>query len=155
MRYRHSFQTLAPLAEVVDFHRRGESLAAITPPGMPMRFLGPLPERLSEGDTMTFQLWIGPVPVTWKARIESAVLSKEPGEQGFLDRQLEGPFRSWVHHHRFLPADRGGAQVLDEIEAQVRLHPLWGPVGLAMWIGLPLLFAYRGWKTRRLLEAEL
>ena len=29
----------------------------------------------------------------------------------------------------------------------------WGLVGVLMWIGMPALFAYRGWKTRRMLEA--
>jgi hypothetical protein len=28
----------------------------------------------------------------------------------------------------------------------------WGVIGLAMWLGLPFLFAFRAWKTRRLLE---
>ncbi|HRX05275.1 MAG TPA: hypothetical protein P5148_19150, partial [Anaerolineae bacterium] len=32
------------------------------------------------------------------------------------------------------------------------MHPIWGPVGLGMMLNLPLLFAYRGWQTRRLLN---
>jgi hypothetical protein len=51
-----------------------------------------------------------------------------------------------------VPDDEGTTEVVDEVEAKLKRHPLWGPVGLAMWLGLPLLFAYRGWKTRRLLE---
>jgi hypothetical protein len=39
-----------------------------------------------------------------------------------------------------------------QLEVPLKAHPLWGAVGLAMWVGLPLLFACRAWKTRRLLE---
>jgi hypothetical protein len=42
-------------------------------------------------------------------------------------------------------------EVVDEVEAGARKHILWGPVGLAMWIAVPLLFASRGWRTRHLL----
>jgi len=147
VRYRHSFRLHAPRDAVAEFHRRGESLAAITPPGLPMRFLGALPERLATGDTMSFRMWVGPVPVTWTARIEDV------GPEGFVDRQLAGPFASWVHRHRFVAEAEGTTVVEDEIEARLAPHPLWGPVGLAMWVGLPLVFAWREWKTRRLLSA--
>jgi ligand-binding SRPBCC domain-containing protein len=39
-----------------------------------------------------------------------------------------------------------------EIELKLRPHLLWGLVGLGMWFSLPLLFAYRGWKTCRLFQ---
>jgi hypothetical protein len=32
-----------------------------------------------------------------------------------------------------------------------RNHPLWAAVGLGMWLGLPVLFAFRSWKTRKIL----
>lgn len=146
MRFRRRFRVAAPRAAVADFHRRPRSLAAITPPGLPMRFRGRPPDPLADGDEMEFVLWAGPLPVTWRARIEGM------GEEGFADRQLAGPFRSWVHRHRFEADGDAATWVEDEIEARLAPHPLWGPVGLAMWAGLPLLFAYRGWKTRRLLE---
>ncbi len=33
-----------------------------------------------------------------------------------------------------------------------RRHWFWRLVGMGMWLNLPILFAYRGWKTRQLLE---
>ncbi len=36
----------------------------------------------------------------------------------------------------------------------MRRHPLWGPVGLGMSLNLPVLFAYRQWQTRRLLDQQ-
>ena len=49
---------------------------------------------------------------------------------------------------------QGCTEVLDEVEASLKPHGLWGLVGLAKWLGLPLLFAYRGWRTQRLLEGD-
>lgn len=137
----------APLAEVVAFHRRAASLAAITPPPVPMRFRGEPPAELAPGDEIEFTLWAGPVPVRWRAGIEAL----PDGAAGFADRQLAGPFAHWLHRHRFHPRGDAATEVDDEIEAELRRHPLWWPLGLSMWIGLPALFAYRAWKTRRLL----
>jgi ligand-binding SRPBCC domain-containing protein len=146
VRYRHRFRVAARRGRVAAFHRRPESLRAITPPLLPMRWRGEPPPLLADGAEMEFVLWAGPLPVAWRARIEGM------SEEGFDDRQLAGPFRSWLHRHRFQEDGPEATWVVDEIEARLEPHPLWAPVGLAMWLGLPLLFAYRGWKTRRLLE---
>jgi ligand-binding SRPBCC domain-containing protein len=95
---------------------------------------------------MAFTMWMGPIPVRWRAYIGQVSAT------GFSDHQMEGPFRYWAHRHSFLPQDENSTDVVDEIQAGLRWHPLWALVGLAMWLGLPALFAYRAWKTRRLLE---
>lgn len=145
MTFRRAFEVRAPLATVRDFHARAASLLALTPPLMPIR-LEQAPAFLQSGDTMTFRVRLGPLPIRWTARIESA------GPGGFTDRQLAGPFAEWVHRHTFEPMGPGWTRVEDSIHARLRPHCVWGPVGLMMWIGLPWLFAYRRWKTRRILE---
>jgi ligand-binding SRPBCC domain-containing protein len=147
MKYSHQFQVIAPLQAVIDFHRRSASMADITPPPVIARIQA-APECLSPGDRMDFTLWLGPIPVYWSAQIDAI-----PGS-GFADRQVEGPFQSWVHRHQFVRLDDHTTLVQDQIEAQFKLHPVWGLIGLGMWISLPVLFAYRGWKTSRLLAAK-
>lgn len=147
MRYRHRFQVDAPLAAVADFHTQSASMGAITPPPVAVR-VHRAPARLEEGDEMEFTLWLGPLPMRWLARIENV------SPTGFTDRQLRGPFQHWVHRHAFLSVDEITTAVVDEIELSLRLHPWWGLVGLGVWLSLPILFAYRGWKTRRLVEAQ-
>lgn len=147
MKYRHAFRVDAAPDEVAAFHVQALSLQAITPPLMPMR-LHRAPDQMVDGAEMEFTLWLGPIPVRWHARVEDV------SPAGFVDRQVSGPFAQWVHRHTFLAMDGGATQVVDQVEARVRRHLLWGPVGLAMWLGLPLLFAYRGWRTRRLLERD-
>lgn len=147
MKYHHTFRVRVPQADVAEFHRRSEGLGAITPPLIVMR-LYDVSDRLGEGDTMDFTIWFGPLPLRWVARIEDF------SSNGFTDRQLHGPFERWAHRHSFAALDERTTEVTDEIEASLRKHPLWRLVGLGMWLGLPLLFAYRGWKTRRLLEGD-
>lgn len=148
MIFRRRFRVAAPLAAVEEFHARPQGLVALTPPPLVLRFSAPPPARLAAGDEIAFTLWAGPLPVAWRARIEAH------DGPGFTDRQLAGPFAVWVHRHRFRAVGGPGEEMTeidDEIEARLRRHLLWGPVGFKMWLGLPLLFAYREWKTRRLL----
>jgi ligand-binding SRPBCC domain-containing protein len=120
-------------------------MAAITPP--PIRVhLQRVPTTLSGGGEMEFTLWFGPLPIHWAARIEDV------SESGFTDCLLAGPFAQWVHRHSFVRVDDHTTEVIDQISLQLKPHPYWGPVGLGFRIGLPALFAYRAWKTRRLLE---
>ena len=144
MRFRHQFLVLAPLSAVAEFHREAASLPAITPPPLTAR-LESSPGALEAGDLMAFTLGVGPFRTRWVASID------ETSPNGFVDRQISGPFASWVHRHGFTGLDGNTTEVVDRIEATLRPHLVYGPLGLAMWVTLPVLFAYRGWKTRRLL----
>jgi ligand-binding SRPBCC domain-containing protein len=145
VRYRHVFRVRAPLADVARFHANAASLKAITPPLIPIR-LHSAARQMGDGDEMDFTMWMGPLPVRWVARVEDI------SSVGFLDRQIHGPFSSWLHRHSFAAVDETTTEIIDEVEARLKPHALWGPIGAAMWIGLPLLFGFRAWKTRRLLE---
>jgi ligand-binding SRPBCC domain-containing protein len=144
MKYKHRFEVKAPLAAVAEFHAQSASMGAITPPPVVVR-VHRAPVRLDDGDEMDFTMWLGPLPMRWLARIEDVSPS------GFSDRQLRGPFRCWLHRHTFVAVDEATTAVVDEIELEFRSHLWWRLVGLGMWLSLPLLFAYRGWKTRRLI----
>lgn len=145
MKYRHTFVVKAPIETVTNFHKQAESMAAITPPPVYIQ-MHQAPSPLTEGAEIEFTLWL-PLPVRWLARIEDVTPT------GFTDRQLRGPFRAWIHRHTFVARDENTTEVIDEIEGQIRPHPLWGAIGWGMWLNLPLLFTYRAWKTRRLLES--
>lgn len=145
MKYQSRFRVNAPVEMVADFHSHSAAMAAITPPPIIVQ-VHQAPEQLAEGDEMDFTLWLGPLPVHWAARFEDVTASS------FVDRQVRGPMRLWRHHHRFVAVDEHTTDVLDDVELEVRPHPFWGPVGLGMALNLPVLFAYRAWRTRRLLE---
>jgi ligand-binding SRPBCC domain-containing protein len=121
-------------------------MAAITPPIIPLQ-LERAPSQLTTGSQMAFTMRMGPLPVKWRAYINNLT------PEGFTDHQIEGPFRYWIHQHKFVEVDEQHTEVIDTVHAGLKWDVVWAPVGLAMWLGLPLLFAYRGWKTRRILES--
>ncbi len=111
----------------------------LTPPPLIVQFHHVDP--LEEGSIADFTMWMGPIPVRWTA-IHSQVTS-----HGFTDKQTRGPFRAWEHRHHFQELDDGRTEVVDEIKAE-----LGGLISRFMWLTLPLLFAYRGWRTRRICQ---
>lgn len=146
MEYRHEFTVQASQPAVADFHQRSESMGAITPPPVIVQ-IHRAPETLVEGDEMEFTMWLGPLPIRWLARIEQTT------PVSFVDRQLRGPFAIWEHLHTYVAQPDGSTRVIDRVTAELSDHWFWKLVGLGMWLNLPLLFAYRGWKTRRILGA--
>jgi ligand-binding SRPBCC domain-containing protein len=144
MRYQHRFSVDAPLAAVATFHSQSASMGAITPPPIIVR-VHAAPAILHEGDQMDFTMWLGPLPVRWMAQIEQVT------PVSFVDRQISGPFASWEHLHTFQPVDEHTTLVIDQVTATFHKQWFWKVVGMSMWVGLPILFAYRAWKTRALL----
>ena len=143
--YQHRFRVRASLAEVAAFHRQSASMGAITPPPVYAQ-IRRAPVELGEGDEMAFTLWMGPFPLRWLARIE------EVSAVGFSDRQIEGPFHTWNHRHGFVAVNERVTDVYDTVTVEFKTGRAARFVGMGMWLNLPILFAYRGWKTRRLLE---
>jgi ligand-binding SRPBCC domain-containing protein len=141
VRYTRSFTVKAPLAFVAAFHADSEALKKLTPPPIvvqPRRI-----EPLAEESVSQFVLWLGPLPVPWTAR------HSQVGPDGFVDEQEKGPYKRWVHHHRFEAISADSSRVIDEIEAELSPQPVRWFIGAALWLGLPVLFAYRAWRTRK------
>ena len=63
-----------------------------------------------------------------------------------------GQFAKWFHRHIFTVADNRTTNVVDEVTFHFGLTPLSWLVGKGMQVGLPVSFAYRAWKTRRILQ---
>ena len=145
MKYLHRFRVEAPVEVVAAFHSRSAAMAIITPPPIVTQ-VHRAPELVATSGSMEFTLWMGPLPMRWVAGFE------EVTPTGFVDRMARGPVRRWQHRHSFVAIDEQTTDVVDEVEIELRMHPIWGPVGLGMMLNLPLLFAYRGWQTRRLLN---
>lgn len=145
MHYHHRFVVNASLERVAEFHRQSASMGAITPPPVVVQ-VHSAPEQLRDGDEMDFTMWLGPLPIRWLAKIETVA-----GE-GFIDRQLRGPFSKWEHRHTFEQIDESTTAVVDDIAAELSRHWVWKVIGWGMWLNLPILFAFRGWQTKRLLE---
>jgi ligand-binding SRPBCC domain-containing protein len=142
MRYRHRFIVEAPLSAVAEFHKDTRALRELTPPPMTVKFNHV--EPLAEGSIADFTMQAGPMGVRWVA-----VHSDVTDENGFVDTQEKGPFRSWRHHHKFRAIDEQTTEVIDEIEAEYG-----NAISRLMWLNLPILFAYRARQTKKALDTN-
>ena len=102
-----------PVRTVFDFFKRAENLEQITPPWLNFRILGVSSEKLTQGTMIDYQLTLYGVPFRW--RTEIAVWAPP---YLFVDAQRRGPYRKWVHTHRFV-ADNGGTRMSDQVVYQV------------------------------------
>jgi ligand-binding SRPBCC domain-containing protein len=143
--FEHQFEVAAPVKQVAMFHQDARTLRLLTPP--PVLVQLHMVQPLKEGSVADFTMWLGPIPVRWVA-----VHRDVDPERGFTDAMMRGPFEAWVHQHRFEVLDANRTRVIDSIQALPGAHPFWGLVSKIMWNNLPLLFRYRRWQTRRVLQ---
>ncbi len=122
-------------------------MGAITPPPVIVQ-IHAAPTVLMDGDEMDFTMWLGPLPIHWVARIE------ETTPISFVDRQIKGPFARWEHLHTYVQEADGQTRVVDQVTAELSQNWFWKLVGLGMWLSLPVLFAFRGWRTKQILSAD-
>jgi uncharacterized protein (TIGR01777 family) len=146
LHFTHSFQVEATLPSVADFHRDTKVLKQLTPPPIFVQFKDEV-ESMNEGTRVDFVLWFGPFPVHWSAKHYAF----DP-PNGFRDNQVKGPFDFWDHRHSFIPIDDRTTAVIDDIEARYGRSPYHAFVSRFMWLTLPILFSFRSWQTRRLLQ---
>lgn len=102
-----------PLSVVFPFFSDAQNLNILTPPWLNFQILTPMPILMQEGALIDYRLRIRGIPVRWQSRI--AVW--EPPHR-FVDEQLRGPYRQWIHEHRFEEKD-GGVLMSDRVEYSV------------------------------------
>lgn len=130
----------APLEEVWAFFADPANLEAITPPWLRFRILE-APAELAEGVSLRYGLSLFGVPIGWRTEI-----TRWAPPRSFVDEQVDGPYRLWVHAHR-LSSVPGGTEVHDH----VRWRAPAGSVLVQRW--LDGIFDFRAERTRDLLGA--
>lgn len=98
-----------PRAEVFPFFADAANLQAITPPWVGFTVLTPLPFEMRPGAIIDYKLRIRGFPVRWRTEITAW---EAPFR--FVDEQRKGPYRQWIHEHRFEEID-GGTLVIDHV----------------------------------------
>jgi ligand-binding SRPBCC domain-containing protein len=119
----------------------GSALKRLTPPPTFVQLHSI--EPLSEGSVSRFTLWVGPLPLRWKA------VHRGVTDRGFTDVQAEGPARKCEHTHSFVPLDDATTEIREHIEFEHKTG-FWGVVNRILFSkpNLYLMFTYRMLVTR-------
>jgi ligand-binding SRPBCC domain-containing protein len=106
-------------AEAFGFFADALNLERITPAWLSFRVTTPKPIDMGAGTLIEYRLRLHGVPLRWLTRIDVW----DPPHR-FVDRQLRGPYRRWVHEHTFAADGPDGTLMRDRVEYSLPLGPL-------------------------------
>ncbi len=104
-----------PIDGVFAFFSNTDNLGQITPSWVNFRVLKPdgvHPVPMQDGTLINYRISLHGVPMRWRSQITAW----EPPNR-FVDEQRKGPYRVWVHEHRFRPFGESGeaTHMTDEV----------------------------------------
>jgi len=123
--------------EVFDFFSRAENLERLTPPELGFHIVTPRPIEMKAGVLIDYRLRLFGLRFGWR----SLISRWEPPAE-FVDVQVKGPYKEWIHRHRFEPV-AGGTRIHDEVQYALPLSPLGDLAYPAVKAQLKRIFGYR------------
>ena len=102
-----------PRSELFPFFADARNLEVITPPWLRFEIASPTPIRMQPGTLIDYNLRVYGIPFRWR----SEITVWEPPYR-FVDEQRKGPYRRWIHEHRFEERD-GGTLCVDHVRYAV------------------------------------
>jgi ligand-binding SRPBCC domain-containing protein len=141
-----SIQVPGRLDEVFRFFSDPRNLELITPPFIRFRIVTPTVPEMHEGALIDYALRIRGLPLRWR----SEITTWDPPHR-FVDTQVHGPYRRWVHEHRFTGL---GEETL--VEDRVEYSVPGGRVVHRLFVrrDVERIFAYRATALQQLLTSK-
>ena len=121
--------------DVFDFYADAFNLERLTPPWLRFEVVTPAPITMRAGVEIDYRLRLHGLSLKWRSRITDW----DPPRR-FVDEQIRGPYRKWVHEHTFTPQE-GGTLVGDHV--QYAMFGGWLADRLLVRRDLKRIFAFR------------
>lgn len=102
-----------PPKQVFPFFADAGNLDSITPPWLDFHVLTPRPVEMRAGTLIDYKLKVRGLRLSWRTLIKEW----QPPHH-FVDEQLRGPYRKWIHTHTFEARD-GGTLARDVVQYSV------------------------------------
>jgi hypothetical protein len=144
--FRASLQLHRPIEEVFPFFADAANLETITPPWLRFSVTSPAPIEMRVGTLIAYRLKVHGIPLRW----QSAITAWEPPFR-FVDEQRRGPYRAWIHEHRF--ESNGAGTLATDL---VRYAVLGGSLIDRLFVrrDVEKIFVFRQEKLKELFAAE-
>jgi ligand-binding SRPBCC domain-containing protein len=126
-----------PRDQVFAFFAEASNLERITPPELGFEMVTSQPIHLSEGTRIDYRLHLFGIPFSWQSEIQ-----RWAPPEVFVDVQRRGPYKHWVHTHRFRE-DHGTTTIEDEVQYALPYTPLGELVYPLVRLQLYRIFRYR------------
>lgn len=140
--------------ETFDWHLRPGALRRLLPPWDKVRIASGsgAEERLEKGARTVIEVKTGPIWTAWHAEIADVQADKT----FFVDRQLKGPFKTWIHRHAVQTQGKTESKLTDSIRYELPMGPLGAFFGKPfVRAKLTRMFAWRHRVMVHDLEAHL
>lgn len=131
--------TLArPRDEVFAFFSDAHNLERITPPELSFKILTPAPIAMAPGTLIDYSLSLHGIPFRWKT-----LISRWEPPFVFCDEQLKGPYKQWIHTHRFEALGPNETRIDDEVRYRLPFEPFGDLAHFIVRRQVERIFAYR------------
>ena len=139
--YKSELLIAGPLDQVFPFFGDAANLEVITPPWLNFKIITPRPVEMRVGAIIDYRLRVHGLPMRWR----TLITCWEPPLR-FVDEQLRGPYRVWVHEHTF--ESKGNKTLARD---HVRYAPPGGWITDRLFVrrDVERIFAYRTEALRR------
>ena len=127
-----------PRAEVFQFFSDAANLEKITPAELSFHITTPQPIEMREGALIEYRLRLNGFPMSWQSKI-----SKWDPPEEFVDEQLSGPYKQWIHRHIFTELSPNKTLIEDEVRYRLPFEPLGDIAHFVVESQLRKIFEYR------------